>query len=70
MNTKNPSEAKANPIVLALTVEEAAHALSIGRTMAYYLIRDGRLRVVKIGHRTVVPVKAIEEFLGTFGEAA
>lgn len=65
MKTKNPLESKAIPIVMALTVEEAAHALSIGRTMAYYLIKDGRLRVVKIGHRTVVPVTALEEFLGS-----
>jgi excisionase family DNA binding protein len=65
MNTKNPSEAKANPIVLALTVEEAAHSLSIGRTMCYRMISEGRLRIVKVGSRSVVPVKAIEEFLGS-----
>jgi excisionase family DNA binding protein len=37
--------------------------LSIGRTLVFALIRDGKLRSVKIGRRRVVPVEAIEEFL-------
>jgi len=48
---------------LAYCVEDAAAALSIGRDMVYKLIRAGRLRVVKAGGRTLVPVDAIREFL-------
>lgn len=61
--TKTETTAQVAVPALALSVEDAARALSIGRTMVFYLIRDGRLRSVKIGSRTVVPVWAIEEFL-------
>lgn len=48
---------------LAYCVEDAAKALGIGRTQTFYLIRDGQLKAVKIGRRTLVPVKEIEAFL-------
>jgi len=51
------------PHVLALSVEEAAAALGIGRTMVFYLLRDGKLRAIKIGKRTLIPVREIESFL-------
>ncbi len=43
-----------------LRIEEAAHALGCGRTTVFKLIRDGRLRVVKLGTRTVIPRSEIE----------
>jgi len=48
---------------LALSVKEAAAALGIGRTMVFYLMRDGRLKPIKIGKRTLIPVKEIEAFI-------
>lgn len=45
------------------SVPEAADRLSISRTTAYRLIGEGTLRVVKIGHRTVVPASEIERLL-------
>lgn len=44
-----------------LRVEEAAQLLGIGRSLAYELIRTGRLRSIKIGSRRLVPLTAIDE---------
>lgn len=49
----------------ALTVEEAAGKLRLCRTTIQRMLRDGRLRGVKVGgHYWRVPARAIEEFLG------
>ncbi|WP_330186475.1 helix-turn-helix domain-containing protein [Dactylosporangium sp. AC04546] len=44
-----------------LRVDEAARELGIGRSLAYQLIRTGRLRSIKIGSRRLVPRSAIDE---------
>jgi excisionase family DNA binding protein len=44
-----------------LRVEEAARLLGIGRSLAYELIRTGRLRSIKIGSRRLIPLAAIDE---------
>lgn len=54
-------EAVVNPV--SYSVEDAARALGIGRSLAFRLIREGQLRAVKIGRRTVVPVKECDAFL-------
>jgi excisionase family DNA binding protein len=46
-----------------LSVEAAAEALSIGRTMAWGEIQAGRLRSVKVGRRRLVPSSAIAEYV-------
>ncbi len=48
---------------LLLKIEEAAHALSLGRSKTYELIQRGQLRTVKIGRSTRVPVDAVREFV-------
>jgi len=53
-----------------LRVEEAARALGIGRSLAYDLIRSGRLRSIKIGSRRLIPVSAIDEAIAAFMEDA
>ena len=50
---------RAQPRVLR--VEEAARLLGVGRSLAYDLIRSGRLRSIKIGSRRLVPVAAVDE---------
>ena len=35
---------------LAVTVQEACNALSIGRTKAYDLINQGRLKTIEVGN--------------------
>ncbi len=48
---------------MALTVEEAGEVLRVSRCMVLDLIGEERLRVVRIGRRVIVPIRAIEEFL-------
>lgn len=40
---------------MTLSVEEAARVLGIGRGLAYELARTGRIPVVRLGRRMVVP---------------
>jgi excisionase family DNA binding protein len=51
-----------------LRVEEAAQLLGIGRSLAYQLIRTGRLRSIKIGSRRLVPIAAIDEAISALLE--
>jgi excisionase family DNA binding protein len=53
-----------------LRVEEAARALGIGRSLAYDLIRSGRLRSFKVGSRRLIPASAIDEAIAAFMEEA
>ena len=48
---------------LLLTPEEAADALSIGRSKLYELISDGRLPSVRIDASRRVPTSALLEFI-------
>jgi excisionase family DNA binding protein len=52
-----------NPEIMALSVEEASRATSLGRTKIFELLRTGRIRGVKIGARTVIPVESIRALL-------
>ena len=46
-----------------MTVEEAAKALGISRTLAYEAVRTGQLPTVRIGRRLLVPRAALERLL-------
>lgn len=48
---------------LTMTVEEAAVALGIGRSLAYKMARDGRLPTVRMGRRLLVPISRLEDML-------
>ncbi|MFC7973980.1 helix-turn-helix domain-containing protein [Streptomyces cinereoruber] len=62
--------------LVALTVEEAARRLGIGRTKLYEYVSTGEIASVKIGSLRRIPAEAVNEFLtrqlGTsdFGTAA
>jgi len=49
--------------VVLLRPEQAAEALSIGRTVVYGLMRSGQLRSVKVGGLRRVPASALVEFV-------
>lgn len=46
-----------------LTVEEAAKAMRIGRTMMFELIRTGQVATVPIGRLRRVPLGALKQFI-------
>ena len=48
---------------MALGVEMVAEQLGISRSMVFKLIWLGKLRSVKAGTRTLVPVAAVDEFI-------
>jgi excisionase family DNA binding protein len=45
------------------TVQEAARLLGISRGLAYELVKQGRLPVVRLGKRLVVPRAALQRLL-------
>lgn len=54
---------------LLLTVPEAAHQLSIGRSRCYELLLRGELRSFKLGRRRLIPKEALEAFVAEQMEA-
>lgn len=48
---------------LGYSVSEAAQLAGVSRGTCYNLIREGRLRVVKLRGRTIVPRSALEALL-------
>jgi len=49
---------------LTFSVEEAAEVLGIGRQLAYDLARTGRIPVIRLGGRYVIPRAALMRMLG------
>ena len=48
---------------ILLTPTEAARALGIGRSKLYELMREGRIRSIRIGTCRRVPTTALAEFV-------
>jgi excisionase family DNA binding protein len=48
---------------LAVTVTVAARRLSVSQRLVEKMIADGRMRVVRLGRRVVVPVAELERLL-------
>jgi excisionase family DNA binding protein len=62
MDTKT-HDAQLTPTRVLLTVDEAAHALSLGRTYTYDLVMRREIASIKIGRKRLVPVTALQEFV-------
>lgn len=54
----------------ALTIDEFCRWARAGRTMAYAEIKAGRLRAVKIGSRTVIPMENARAWLASLPQRA
>ena len=47
-----------------LTVNDIRHALGIGRTKAYELVKSGEIRSIKVGSAIRIPKKSLLDYLG------
>jgi len=54
----------------ALSVDQFVEAIGIGRTMFYKLVGLGKIKVLKVGTRTLVPVGEVEAFLNSLEKAS
>jgi excisionase family DNA binding protein len=52
-----------DPTLVALTVEEAARRLGVGRTTMYALLASGEVPSVTIGRLRRVPAEALAEYV-------
>lgn len=58
---------KNDPPKIGYSVREACQASSLGRTTLYGHIAAGRLRVTRVGGRTIIPADALQALIA--GEA-
>jgi len=54
---------------LTLSIPEAAKVLGISRGLAYQLAKEGKIPVIRLGKRLVVPKLALEKLLSGAGKA-
>lgn len=50
-------------IPLALTVEQTAQVLQLGKSLVYEMVRSGQLRSLRVGRKIRIPRSALLEFL-------
>lgn len=70
MSTRNIDRAVIDVPAVLYSVDEAASALRLSKSLLYELIRSGRLRTVKAGRRRLVPVAALAEYVATLEAGA
>lgn len=46
--------------LLAISINETAKALGIGRSSVYSLVKSGRLDAIKIGRRTLLTTESVK----------
>lgn len=49
---------------LALTVDQTAKVLQLGKSLVYEMVRSGQLRSLRVGRKIRIPRSALLEFLG------
>lgn len=54
---------------IAYGVEEFAELMGIGRTTAFNLIREGRVKAVKLGARTLIPASEAKALIAALSAA-
>ncbi len=63
MNEHNAILAPSAPVKVLLTIEEAAQALSLGRTYCYDLVMRKQIASIKLGRKRRIPLAALHEFV-------
>ena len=46
-------------------IDDLQKMLKIGRSTAYEIVKNGRIKTVKIGKRYIIPKQSVMEFLNT-----
>jgi excisionase family DNA binding protein len=59
----------ADTTMVALTVEEAARRLGVGRTTMYALVASGQVQSVRIGRLRRIPAEALAAYLAAHSQA-
>lgn len=52
---------------LAISINDTAKALSLGRTTVYAMIADGRLETFKLGRRRLVKAESVRRLIASQG---
>lgn len=52
---------------LAISINDTAKALSLGRTTVYAMIADGRLEAFKLGRRRLVKAASVRRLIASQG---
>jgi len=55
---------------IANTIPDTCRRLGIGRTLVYGLIKQGKLRPIKLGTRTLIPESELQRLIADQLEAA
>lgn len=48
-----------------LTIPEFCKSVNLGRTVAYRLINEGKVKAVKLGKKTLIPRSALDDFIAS-----
>jgi excisionase family DNA binding protein len=59
----SPNASRAHIPRKAVSVDDAAAMLGVGRSTMYELLETGGVRSVKVGRRRLVPIAALDDFL-------
>lgn len=60
---RNEHQHEGSVVKLLYTIEEAAEALSIGRTVLYELVMRRQIRSIKIGKARRIPTNSLTAFI-------
>lgn len=48
-----------------ISIDDLMKMLHIGRNVAYQLLRDGKIKTVKVGKKYIIPKKSVISFIDT-----
>ena len=58
-----PKKPELIPDRLTFSIEEAARALGVGRSLIFTLLKEGQLKSIRVGRRRLIPSGELQAFL-------